>query len=495
MQIQIHDLSFTYEGGWTPVFEHLSLSIDTSWRLGLIGRNGRGKTTFLHLLDGSLPGGPSLPLSPVYFPFPVPYPELCAMDLVPCMDPETPLWRFEREARQLRLEERLLSQPFMHLSRGEQTRVLLALLFAREDVWPLIDEPTNHLDADGRRAVAEYLKHKPGFLLVSHDRAFLNACLDHVMSLNRSDVWVMQGNFDTFQARMDLQTQTERAKHRSLEGEIRRLEASARQAERWSQRAETGKFHVASSEQAALDRGFVGARAAASMKKSKNTLRRREAELEEKQTLLKNVEHEAELRLEPLRHPKDVLISLQGGQIRYGDRVVADGIRLELRQGECLAVSGPNGCGKSSLLHSILGTSGALSGDLRLAPNLIFSPLPQTTEHLKGSIDELAEASDIDGTRLRAILRCMGCGREIFDQELQHMSEGQRKKVMIARSLCIPAHIYVWDEPLNFVDVISRMQLEQLICDFHPTMLLVEHDRSFLENISARIVPLHAHDA
>ena len=187
MQLSLNNLTFTYDGADTPVFENLSVTLDTSWRLGLIGRNGRGKTTLVRLLSGELscPGVPLLPDSPV-FPMPVPDPSLPSMDLMCLLCPGTPVWRLEKEARLMGLDTRLLDQVFSTLSPGEQTRLLLSLLFVREEAYPLIDEPTNHLDRKGREQTAAYLRQKGGFLLVSHDRAFLNACIDHVMSLNRS---------------------------------------------------------------------------------------------------------------------------------------------------------------------------------------------------------------------------------------------------------------------------------------------------------------------
>lgn len=488
MQLNVRNLSFTYEGSYTPVFDHVTFHVDTAWRLGLIARNGRGKTTLLKLMQGLHPyaGAIDMPLTPVYFPFPVEDPELLTLFVMQQAAPDSEDWQLLREANLLRLDEDALYRPFSTLSRGEQTKALLAALFSREDVYPLIDEPTNHLDAHGRELVADYLRRKDGFLLVSHDRAFLNRCIDHVLSLNKSDIWVMQGDYDAWENRLNQQNDYEQARNETLKKDIKRLEASARKAAEWSAASEKGKYHVPESVAAVTDRGYVGARSAAMMKRSMNTLRRRERALEEKTSLLHNVEKVGDLKLQCLPHPKNTLISVQDGCVRYGDRTVAKHITFDLRQGDRVALTGPNGAGKSSILKALCGAGGALEGSVSIATGLTISYVPQETDHLTGSMRDFIRQSGVDETLFKAILRNMDFGRELFDQPLHAMSQGQKKKLLLARSLCIPAHLYVWDEPLNYIDVFSRIQVEELITTFSPTLLLVEHDAAFLQNVCTR---------
>lgn len=488
MQLAIRNLSFTYEGGWAPVFENLSVNLDTSWRLGLIARNGRGKTTLLRLLTGELPrrGDISLPLEPVYFPF---APRDAGADTLCVMRaaaPEAEDWRFLREMNALRLREDVLDRPFDTLSRGEQTKALLCALFSREDVYPLIDEPTNHLDAHGRGLVAEYLRRKDGFLLVSHDRAFLNRCVDHVLTLQKSDAWVMQGDYDAWEERFNRQNASEEARNEALKRDISRLEQSARRASQWSDRVEKGKYHVAESECAAVDRGYVGARSAALMKRAQNTLKRRERAMEEKSALLKNVERVGELKLTVLSHPKRTLVSVRDGRVRYGDSIVAEGVEFTLAQGDRVALTGPNGAGKSSILKALCGAGGALEGEVHLAPGLVVSYVPQETDGLRGDLRGFVRARGLDETLFKAILRNMDFQREAFERPMDTFSQGQKKKILLAASLCTPAHLYVWDEPLNYIDVFSRVQVERLIEESRPTLLLVEHDQRFLQTVCNR---------
>ena len=488
MQLSIRNLSFMYEGSYEPVFENLNINLDTRWKLGLIGRNGRGKTTLLQLMlqKYAYQGVIENPLTPVYFPFEVEDPTQLTLFVMQSAAPEAEDWQLMREMNLLKVTEDALYRPFDTLSKGEQTKALLCALFAREDAYPLIDEPTNHLDAHGRELVADYLRSKDGFLLVSHDRAFLNRCIDHVFSLNRSDAWVMQGDYDTWEKRLNDQNVYEQARNDDLKKDISRLTESARRTAAWSDKGEKGKFHVAASEAAVVDRGYVGARAAAMMKKSVNTLKRRERAIEEKKSLLKNVEQVGELKLTVLEHPKKVLISVNDGKVIYDGRTVCEDIHFEIRQGDRVALTGANGAGKSSILRTLCGKGNALTGDVRIASGLTISYVPQETDSLRGGMREYIQNHQLDETLFKAILRNMDFEREAFDRDLSTLSQGQKKKILLAGSLCVPAHLYVWDEPLNYIDVLSRVQVETLISQFQPTLLLVEHDKVFLEKVCTR---------
>lgn len=483
MQVSIRNLSFTYDGSYTPVFENVSFTFDTSWRLGLIGRNGKGKTTLLRLLQKQYAhqGRIDMPLTPVYFPYPVDDPTRTAREVMHTAAPDAEEWQLLCELNQMEVDESVLDRPFSTLSKGEMTKALLAALFAREDAYPLIDEPTNHLDAHGRALVADYLRRKDGFLLVSHDRAFLNRCIDHVLSLNRADVWVMQGNYDTWEARLNQQNEYEQNRNEVLRRDIRHLEESARRMAEWSDKVEATKIGTH-----AADRGAIGAQAAAMMKKSMNALHRRERAIAEKRALLHNVEKVGDLKLTVLRHPKEVLIQVGNGRVEYEGRTVCEGVNFTLRRGERIALSGPNGCGKSSILKALVGADGALTGEVSVAPNLIVSYVPQQTDNLTGTMDGFIRQNGVDETLFKAILRNMDFTRDLFERPLERMSQGQKKKLLLARSLCIPAHVYIWDEPLNYIDVLSRVQLEGLLLACEPTMLLVEHDAVFLERVCTR---------
>ena len=136
------------------------------------------------------------------------------------------------------------------------------------------------------------------------------------------------------------------------------------------------------------------------------------------------------------------------------------------------------------------GTEITISGHLAVASGLTVSYVSQDTSFLSGPLKEFAKHNSLDESLFLAVLRQLDLGREQFVRNIEDYSEGQKKKVLIAASLITPAHLYIWDEPLNYIDVFSRMQIEKLILEYEPTMLLVEHDVRFREKIATSVIPL-----
>lgn len=199
--IDIRNLTFAYEGSYDTVFEDVNLQLDTSWRLGLVGRNGRGKTTFLHILSGKydFKGKVSAKVTFEYFPFEVTNREINTIDIIDEILIEYEYWQLIREINLLEVSQDVLYRPFSTLSNGEQTKILLAALFLKENSFLLIDEPTNHLDSNARQLVANYLAQKSGYILVSHDRTFLDICTDHILSINKQNIEIQKGNYSSWQ--------------------------------------------------------------------------------------------------------------------------------------------------------------------------------------------------------------------------------------------------------------------------------------------------------
>ena len=485
--IRVENLSFSYPSSYDPIFEHVSFQIDTDWKLGFIGRNGRGKTTFLQLLLGryAYSGTITAPVPFDYFPYPVRDAACCTQELLPELCPEAEPWQFLRELTLLGVDEGALWRPFGTLSHGEQTKVLLAALFLRQGHFLLIDEPTNHLDAEARDKLAAYLKKKKGFILVSHDRRFLDGCVDHILSLNRADIEVQAGNFSSWWQNFNARQQAEAARSERLKKDIRALQTAARRTAAWSDRAEAAKYGSGP-----VDRGFVGHKAAKMMKRAKVIEARRQRALEEKAALLQNSEWVEDLKLSPLHYHSDTLAAFSNVAPVYDGCAVCAPVSFTVRRGQRIALAGRNGCGKSSVLKLLLGQPIAHSGEVTVASGLVISYVPQDASFLHGSLVDYAQQAGIDESLFKAILRKMGFARVQFEKPMQEQSAGQQKKILLARSLCERAHLYVWDEPLNYIDLYARMQIEALLRDFAPAMVFVEHDRAFRDAIATQVVEL-----
>ena len=498
--IRVSDMTFTYEGSFDPIFENVSFAVDTDWKLGLIGRNGKGKTTFLRILMGGLSYTGSITSSVCfdYFPYPAPRDESTAADLLDTWKTGTELWRVCVELSALGLEADILYRPFRSLSFGERTKVMLAVLFSGENDFLLIDEPTNHLDRAGRESIRDYLSKKKGFILVSHDRDLLDACVDHILVLNRATIEVQSGNFSSWwenKEKADAFALSENEKHKK---EIDKLKTAADRASRWAEKNENTKIGFdpkKEPERNISTRSYIGAKTKKMQARVKATQGRIEREIAEKEGLLADIETVENLKLNPLTHYKEVLIEGRDLSLSYTDasEPVAEKLNFDLRRGDRLFIRGKNGCGKSSLIKAILRATGyseneklVVTGELYTAPELKISYVDQDTSGISGSLSEYAEKRGIDYTLLLTLLRKLDLDAVQFAKNIGDFSEGQKKKLLIAAGLITPAHIYIWDEPMNFIDVFSRMQIEKLIETYKPTMLLVEHDQRFCEKICTK---------
>jgi lincosamide and streptogramin A transport system ATP-binding/permease protein len=226
------------------------------------------------------------------------------------------------------------------------------------------------------------------------------------------------------------------------------------------------------------------------MKRAKNIESRQQNMIEEKSKLLKNIESNESLKLAPSKFHDKKLVELTDVAINYDDKIVCEGISFTIEQGEKIAVQGKNGSGKSSILKLIYGDDIPHSGIVRKNNNLIISYVSQDTSDLYGDLSEYADKNGIDESLFKSMLRKLDFSREQFEKHIEDFSGGQKKKVLLAKSLCERAHLYIWDEPLNFIDVISRMQIEKLLLEHELTILFVEHDRTFCENVATKTIKL-----
>ncbi len=540
-QITVNDLTFSYDSSYENIFEHVSFQIDTDWKLGFIGRNGRGKTTFLNLLLGKYEYGGSI-ISSVefsYFPFVVDHPQVNTLrvmkdtiapyiqweeEMEECLKEyareqeedgtkssaheessvNPSLIRYgqlqelyqahdgyvieeliEKELGKLQVDLNVLTRPFTTLSFGERTKVMLAALFLKKNNFLLIDEPTNHLDLEGRDMLAEYLQSKKGFILVSHDRSFLDRCIDHVLSINKADIEVQRGNYSSWQQNKEQKDHYELEKNEQLKKDITVLEEAAKRAKTWSDLTEASKIgnHV-------RDRGYVGHKAAKMMKRAKSIESRKLDAVEEKKGLLKNIEQSKDLKINILDFPNKRMMLAEELSLSYEGRVITGHINFILQKGDRLAIQGRNGSGKSTLLKLLLGEQIEYGGNYYVAPGLKISYVSQDTSYLKGNLSDFASVNGLDETIFKTVLRQLDFSRVQFEKDISEFSGGQKKKVLLAKSLAEPAHVFVWDEPLNFIDVFSRIQIEELILAFEPTMIFVEHDRLFSEKVATNILKL-----
>lgn len=518
-EIKINNLSFQYDTHGEDIFKNVSLNIDTQWKLGLIGRNGRGKTTFLKLLKGELKYGGQI-ISPVsfdYFPMKIQNDNETALEVMreaiaPFTRWEKELEKYssdakyikeygevlenflnndgyiineiiEKEVRKIGLEAEILSRIFNTLSPGEQTKLLLVALFLRKNNFLLIDEPTNHLDTEGRECIAQYLESKNGFILVSHDRSLLDRVVSHILSINKTNIDIQRGNYSIWQVNTDRRDEFEKTENEKLLRDINRLKKTANEKSNWSNKLEATKKG-----NGPVDRGFIGHKAAKMMKRAKSLEKRQEKALEEKSQLLKNTEKIEKLKIDNINVNSGNLLDVADLQIIYDKELFEKPLSFTIKAGERLWLKGKNGCGKSSLIKLLMGKEINYKGYIKKINEISY--VSQETSFLKGKLSEFSKNKGIDEQHLKSSLTQLAVQYTQFEKNIEDWSEGQKKKLLIAASLCEPSKLYIWDEPLNFIDVISRIQIEKMILDVKPTMLFVEHDQYFGNTIATNILEI-----
>ena len=394
-------------------------------------------------------------------------------------------------------------KPVDALSGGQKTRVSLGkLLLTKPDIL-LLDEPTNHLDKEAREIVKKYLASKKGFILVSHDRDLLDGCIDHCLVLTRSSIEVQRGNFSTWWENKQRKDQFVLAENEKHQKEIGKLRQAARRTSEWADRNERTKigYDPIKEHDRPLDsRCYIGAKTKKMQSRVKQMEKRIHREIEEKEGLLQDIERTLDLKLFPQTHHKNTLVNMKEYSLRYTDakNPIFEKLTFAICQGERIALSGKNGCGKSSLIKMILQKTGfehiamdiKETGVCETASGLTISYVGQEACSLKGDIATYCKERALDQSLFCAILRQLDFERIQFMKHMEEYSEGQKKKILIATSLLTPAHLYIWDEPLNYIDIFSRMQIEKLLLTYQPTMLFVEHDVRFCEKIATRTIKL-----
>ena len=482
--IALKNMSFGYADNM--IFEDVTVTFDASWKLALVGRNGRGKTTLMKLLLGELPyaGRIQSDVNFVYFPQTiVDKTQLTKFILDELYD--APDWQIHRELNLLGLPEDILWRPFNTLSGGEQTKVLLAGLFLDEANFPLIDEPTNHLDVASRAKIANYLKRsKSGYIVVSHDRQFLDEVTDHLLAIERNGLELIAANFSTYEQQKKQRDDFEWAQNNKLKSEIGRLKQTAHDKVDWSHSREKDKYGDPRKKGSGAigDTGFIGARSARQMKKAKVLEHRMYSEITEKEKLLKNIEKVDALSMIYAPSHRQILLTEKALTVSFEGRPLFTPINLAQSAGQITAITGPNGVGKSQLLEKII--------QLAKSKHLNFSRVRQIYDDNRGDLNTFADDHQLDYSLFLNNLRKLGMERAVFHQNIENMSMGQQKKVELAKSLSQCAELFIWDEPLNYLDVFNQEQIEALLKTIKPALLVVEHDVTFVKNVADQIIEL-----
>ena len=282
------------------------------------------------------------------------------------------------------------------------------------------------------------------------------------------------------------------AQNERLQKDISRLETSIRRSTQWSDKAEGKKVGI-DPRKVDVKFGWAPKQAAKSKKmmaRAKAIQGRQQRSIDEKSALLKNVESSIPLKVVQVPYHAKRLSTLSDISICYGSKTVCEGVSFTIDQGDRICLYGKNGSGKSSLIKLIIGEDVPYTGQFHRGSNLQISYVSQDTGDLRGDLSQYAMGRGIDESLFKAMLRQLDFSRIQFEKDMGDFSGGQKKKVLIAKSICEKKHLLIWDEPLNYIDVLSRIQIEKLLLEYKPTILFVEHDSVFCGRIATKVITL-----
>ncbi len=475
--LQLNDISLTFGG--EPVFHDLSLVVQPGDRVALVGRNGSGKSTLMKVMAGRVEADKGDRIVPpgISTGYMEQDPDLSAFATLGDyamhgLDPSE-LYKVERAGEGLKFDP---ARAVETASGGERRRAALARLMAQDPDLMLLDEPTNHLDIEAIGWLEDELKRtRKGFVLISHDRRFLTELTRATLWIDRGEVRRQEKGFATFEAWRDKTWEDEDLQRHKMD---RKIKSEARWAvEGISARRKRNMGRV----RALQD--LRGERAA--------MIRRQDTAA-------------MELASGPKSGRK--VIEAVGVTKTFGDTQIVRNFSLTVQRGDRVAFVGPNGIGKTTLIRMLMGEIAPDEGTVKLGTNLVPAVFDQTRAQLNEDLSlwenltgdpEMRVSGKADQIMVRgAPKHVVGYLKEfLFDERqarapVRSLSGGEKARLLLARIMARESNLLVLDEPTNDLDVETLDLLQDLLGDYDGTVLLISHDRDFLDRVASTTVAM-----
>jgi ATP-binding cassette subfamily F protein uup len=459
--------------GLHPLLDRANFTVDDGERIGLIGRNGTGKSSLLKAIAGELAlddgefkrrDGTTIALVEQEPVLPA------ASSLRESLVLRGHLERIHDDRDRWRIEARLVE--YLHrfsldeaqqpetASGGERKRAALALALALQPDLLLLDEPTNHLDIDGITLLEDLLVKGPASIVITHDRTFLDRVATRIVELDRGQLRSFPGNFAAYENRKADQLAAETVANR-------KFDKFWAQEEVWIRKGVEARR--------TRDEGRV------------RRLERLRGERAERRERMGNVK----MTLDAGERSGRLVAELEGVTKRFDDNAIVDDLSLRLMRGDRVGIIGPNGAGKSTLLKLILGTLAPDAGSVTLGTKLNVAYFDQMREQLDPEqtlVDTISPGSEWveTATGRKHVLTYLSdflFPPQRAQAPVKMLSGGERNRLLLARLFARPANLLVLDEPTNDLDIESLDLLEETLQSYAGTLLLVSHDRAFLDNV------------
>lgn len=490
MKLQINSLFKEYRD--RQILDGVSFTIQDRDRIGLVGTNGSGKTTILKLASGlEISEGGQIIKSPQdlnvgYIPQVVDLANnkniLEGLADSVGLD-ESEIYKIYIALDDLGIGD-LATQTFGTLSSGQKTKVYLTRLLVQKPDILLLDEPTNHLDIESLEWLETYLKSYQGaFVIVSHDRKFLDNTVTKILELEEGKIKVYGGNYSFYRQQKAIELEAQQRQYENQQQKINRLEKDIQNRKESIKRL--GKSDHPTRDNDKYAATFFAGRAtrkySQNLKAFKSTLSQLEI-IEKPKTDL-----ELSVLFQPRRECSKTVVFLDKVSKTFGNHRVLSNFSLVINQGDRVALIGPNGSGKSTIINLILGKFDPTKGRVEIGNSVDVGYLPQEHGQLDSNltpVDYLISFSKIDRTSAHRLVKRFLFTDEVLRTSVNKLSSGQKSKLLLASIMAMGANFIILDEPTNYLDIPSREAVEEALVSYPGTLLVVTHDRFFLDRIN-----------
>jgi ATP-binding cassette, subfamily F, member 3 len=390
-------------------------------------------------------------------------------------------YKVEKVLKEVNLDAHLWDHDIASLSGGQKTKAQLARILLQQPEFLLLDEPTNHLDQETMLWMRNILNNYPGtILIVSHDRHFLDQVATSILELSASGMSSYSGNYSDYKRTRELKIRTQQALYQKQQTQIRQLEEAIRTYQSWYQRAH----------KAAGQNDFARSAAKAHVTRLHNKERQLERIRSQqvkapRQASVLSVQYDTKDKL------GSHLLHVEQLAMQYGQQTLFKNVSFTIQRGAKIALIGSNGVGKSTLLQILLSLKQPTEGSVYINPGIRIGYFVQELDHLDPDKTILEEVQQIEGVGVahaRTILACFLFKEEDVFKPIGSLSQGEKCRVAFVKLYFSGANLLILDEPTNYLDIPSREQIERALQHFPGTILLVSHDQYMVERIATELL-------
>lgn len=481
--------------GDKEILKDISFDIRQGEKIGLVGWNGSGKTTLVNILmkcinhdHGSITTWPAN-LHMGYLPQSTDY----------VLDVERELMEtgedLLRTSKKLGLQKHLLQKSeLQHLSGGERLKVSIAKIWANHPEFLILDEPTNHLDLQGITWLTEEVQNYRGAaIIISHDRYFLDRTVEKIFELEDGILTIYEGNYSSYRKEKQRRFEQQQRDYEKQQRKIHMIQQQVNTLKTWSDKAhrEAGKGGTAAENRQMGLKEYERMKAKKKDNQIKSKLKRLNLELSKTGIDKPKEESDVFFQFDSTGKRGKRLIEARGLTKQYGDRTLFKESHFYIKHGERIALQGPNGSGKTTFIKMLLGEESVTKGSIWKSESMKIAYLSQDVSDLPEE-KTVYEYFDLEEkhqvTQARTIFANMGIEDRKLSKPIRHLSLGERTRIKLVLMILQEYDVLVLDEPTNHLDLPSREQLEETLSQFSGTLIIVSHDRFFVEKLCDKLL-------